>query len=527
MTQFTLEEVFPGATQDGDTVTFQKSSLPTLADLDVNSAEGILAGILLGAKAFYTPARRENNPDIPLEVADPTVTMENQVVEENGQFALKPKRLAWTFGMKFTNPTTTPEFNAAILDGGTAPDPGGGVPAPGNVFGTLDFRWQLLISDAINATGRRYVWIAESVPTLTLPAEEDGDGWVIANHSDTDTAIAGTDVVIPPQTSAYLIFSGDTWQHLLLSPPAPPPPPPPEPERLTFQQITETNGAISPDDSRHIWITEPIPSLTLPPSQPGDGFLVVNDSDTDSEVPGENPGDPAITLPSQTTTLLIRTAQGWSYQVIGGSSGDSSGGSPGGSGGSAPDATIDISGSNFAVSLDPDLLFSFGTNFGAAAWSNPFDGFRCDIQASSLQFSDRPASRLGDRTTNYFASDNIPGSWVAIDFDPVGTGHRVNLDAFAWQHIPDFADLRIQSLLIEAGEGADLASATWTQIGSIADPNFLPNSPGSWSSVRSLTPQPSPYRFVRFTMSGPPAGGTNYMLGSELVLGGDIHLGST
>ena len=64
MTQFTLEQVFPGATQDGDTVTFQKSSLPTLADLDVNSAEGIFAGILLGIKAFYTPARRTDNPDI-------------------------------------------------------------------------------------------------------------------------------------------------------------------------------------------------------------------------------------------------------------------------------------------------------------------------------------------------------------------------------------------------------------------------------------------------------------------------------
>ncbi|MEM1426722.1 MAG: hypothetical protein AAGF75_09240, partial [Cyanobacteria bacterium P01_H01_bin.130] len=253
--------------------------------------------------------------------------------------------------------------------------------------------------------------------------------------------------------------------------------------------------------------------------------FVVNATETASEVPGENQGDPAIALPPQTTTLFIRDAQGWQHQAIGSSPGGSPGGSPPDPGGDVPDIEVDISGSNFAVALDPDILYTFGTNFGAASWSTPLDGFRCDIQASSVQFNDRPVTRLGDRAANYFATDNFPGSWIAIDFDPVGAGHRVNLDAFAWQHIPEFADLRVQSLLIEAGDGANLAGATWTQIGSIADPNFLPNAAGSWSSVRSLTPQPSPYRFVRFTMSGPPAGGTNYMLCSEVVLGGAIHRG--
>ncbi|MEM1425122.1 MAG: discoidin domain-containing protein, partial [Cyanobacteria bacterium P01_H01_bin.130] len=515
-----------------------------------------------------------------------------------GQF----NQLVWNVGLEFYFPFNAPAFDANVFDGGGVtispgdPDPG--------IFGEPELRWQQLISDSIDSTGRRYVWILLPVPVLTLPDESDGDGWTIANGTDTDTAIAGTGITIPAGTSAYLVFTGGAWQHLpltsaperlafqplttansaiatdatrhiwltepvptltltasqpgdgflvvndtdtetaidgtgivipagasaylifdgsvwdsvLLAPPAPPP------ERLNFQLITVANDAIATDATRHIWIDESVPSLTLPASQPGDGFLVVNSTDTDSEVPGENQGDPAIALPPQSTTLFVRTAQGWSSQAIGGSSGGSSGGP---SVSTSPDGSIiyvNILDSDFASSLDPDILFSFGTNFGGASWSNPLDGVRCSVQGSS-SIGSTPPTRLGDRASNYFQTQAAPGSWVAIDFDASAAGHLVNLNAFAWQHVPDFANARLQHLVVEAGVGTSLPGASWTTIATISDPNFLPNAAGSWSSVRALVEQPQPYRFVRIRSTGPDSGGGNNLVGSEVVFGGEIHRG--
>ena len=511
MTSFLLETVFPGATQDENSVTLPKASLATLEQLSVNSAEGIIAAIVQSARNFYTPARRDADPEVAIAAGLATTSL--TFTTENSA-----RKLLWNIPLEFFFPFPTPEFDASVFDGGNVVVGEGGGEAAPDPFGQPDFRWQQLISDALDITGRRHVWIVEPVPVLTLPEESDGDGWVIANSTDTDTAIAATDITIPAGASAYLVFSVDAWEHVLLAPPAPPPPPPPEPERLTFQSLTTASSAIAPDESRHIWITEPVTTLTLPASATGEGFFIVNATEEASEVPGENQGDPAIALPPQTTTLFVRTAQGWNHQAIGG-------------GEAAPPAAsppipVNIFGSDFAVSMDPDILYEFGTNFGTTAWSNPLDGVRCAVSASAYQGTPSTAQTLGDRASSYFATSGDAGDWVGFDFDPSGNGTRVILDAFAWQHVNTIFQYRLQNFVVEAGNGADLGSYFWETLVTIADTNFIRGGVNGWSTVRALTQLTSPYQFVRIRSTGPDSEGSHFILGGEVVFGGEIYRGN-
>ncbi|MEM1425677.1 MAG: hypothetical protein AAGF75_03880 [Cyanobacteria bacterium P01_H01_bin.130] len=181
----------------------------------------------------------------------------------------------------------------------------------------------------------------------------------------------------------------------------------------------------------------------------------------------------------------------------------------------------DISASDPQSGLPQDVLYLFGTDFGAAAWSNPLDGVRCAVSASSHP-SSTPPERLGDRTANYFQTNNAPGSWIVIDFDPGAAGVRVNLDAFAWQHVPDFSNSRLQFLVVESGTGPSVGGATWSTVATISDTNFLPNTTGGWSDVLALTERPDPYRFVRVRSTGLDSSGFNNFVGSEVILGGEV-----
>ena len=149
----------------------------------------------------------------------------------------------------------------------------------------------------------------------------------------------------------------------------------------------------------------------------------------------------------------------------------------------------------------------------------------CEASASSIQIADRFPSRLGDQVANYFATDSVPNSWVAIDFDKGGVGHRVNLDAFAWQHVDSTGDFKVRFLLVEAGNGADLASVTWQTIGTISDNGFIRGGASGWSTVRALVKLAEPYQFVRFTQTSTNTRGDHFFLGSEVVFGGSIFPG--
>ena len=191
----------------------------------------------------------------------------------------------------------------------------------------------------------------------------------------------------------------------------------------------------------------------------------------------------------------------------------------------AREIKIDISQSDFAIVRDPDVLEAFGTDFGTSAWSNPLDGGRCEVSVSSQQIANRPPTRLADQTANYFATNNLSGSWVAIDFDASGAGHRVNLDAFAWQHVDSTSTYRLRSFLVEAGNGANLAAVSWQTIGTISEDGFIRGGASGWSTVRELVKLAEPYRFVRFTQTGTNSNGSNFLLGSEVVFGGSIFPG--
>ena len=188
--------------------------------------------------------------------------------------------------------------------------------------------------------------------------------------------------------------------------------------------------------------------------------------------------------------------------------------------GGSTEIIADISASDPASALPQDVLYLFGTDFGASSWSNPFDGVRCAASASSAPFE--PPSILGDRAVNRFETNAAAGSWVAFDFDPGATGVRVNLNAFAWQHIPAFAGIRLQYFVVESGTGPSVAGATWSTIATISDPNFLPNAAEAWSDVLTLTEQAQPYRFVRIRSTGLDSSGGNNFVGSEVIFGGQI-----
>ncbi|MEM1426169.1 MAG: hypothetical protein AAGF75_06415 [Cyanobacteria bacterium P01_H01_bin.130] len=185
--------------------------------------------------------------------------------------------------------------------------------------------------------------------------------------------------------------------------------------------------------------------------------------------------------------------------------------------------TVDIS----AATLPPipeDILYLIGTDLGASPWSNPLDGVRCAVSASSIQ--GQPPSNLGNRTTDYFATNNVPGDWVAFDFDPEEKGTRVNLDAFAWQHVNTLSSFRLRYFVVEAGEGSSVATATWTTVATISDTSFVTGT-SDWSTVRPLTELENPYRFIRIRLTGTDSNGTHFLLGSEVVFGGQMFPRST
>lgn len=64
MAEPTLVQVFgAGAVQTATAITIQKADLPTLTPSATNTAESLLAGILLKAQPTLTVAARTSNPD--------------------------------------------------------------------------------------------------------------------------------------------------------------------------------------------------------------------------------------------------------------------------------------------------------------------------------------------------------------------------------------------------------------------------------------------------------------------------------
>ncbi|MFA9202241.1 MAG: hypothetical protein ACEQSC_01685 [Candidatus Nanopelagicaceae bacterium] len=61
MTQPTLNQLFPAATQTATDLAIPKTDLVGLTGLADNNADQIMAGIVAAALAFYTPARREGD----------------------------------------------------------------------------------------------------------------------------------------------------------------------------------------------------------------------------------------------------------------------------------------------------------------------------------------------------------------------------------------------------------------------------------------------------------------------------------
>jgi len=64
MPQPTLAGIFPGATQNGTTVTIPKAALTGLTALADNNGDQIMAGFAAAALAYYTEIRRAGNPSV-------------------------------------------------------------------------------------------------------------------------------------------------------------------------------------------------------------------------------------------------------------------------------------------------------------------------------------------------------------------------------------------------------------------------------------------------------------------------------
>ena len=93
--------------------------------------------------------------------------------------------------------------------------------------------------------------------------ESEGAGYLVVNQTDTDTAIATTDITIPTNTSAHLLYSAGAWEHLLISPSEP------EPEgQFTIDLSTHDFAAAYGDGLFHYIATQ---GRTAPYTNPVDG----------------------------------------------------------------------------------------------------------------------------------------------------------------------------------------------------------------------------------------------------------------
>ena len=85
MPQPSLSDVFPGATQDATGITIPWSAMPGLTASATNPADRTIAGLVSGLITYYTPARRDGDPN-----ASPPVTgdLDVSIIAEMGRVAI-------------------------------------------------------------------------------------------------------------------------------------------------------------------------------------------------------------------------------------------------------------------------------------------------------------------------------------------------------------------------------------------------------------------------------------------------------
>jgi len=114
VTEPTLGNVFPGATQTVTAVTIPKTALPTLTARSVNSGDQIAAGLLLALLRFYTPSRRVADSDVSLVV--------QELVPAIDTFTTPPQ-LVESLTVLLFRPATIPQLTADAMAGAIAPPP--------------------------------------------------------------------------------------------------------------------------------------------------------------------------------------------------------------------------------------------------------------------------------------------------------------------------------------------------------------------------------------------------------------------
>ena len=457
-----LADVFPGATQDENTVTFLKSSLTTLDDPTADDkAERILAGIIARVQEFYTPELAIDEPDIVIVGDDsPRSALERDLVRG-------VSRLVRDFSIQFREPFETPAFDADRFGEGGANQVRdvGDAPIPGELFGDFGLSWQRLADNSISRGGSSYLWLRAEVAQLDLPTPNTGEGWVLVNKSGAETRLAnatadGEDIVVPNGAIVLLSASPSGWDHLILgfggiSTPAPTPDPAPDPT--------------------------PTPAPTPAPTP------------TPDPAPAPTPTpDPTPTPEPEPTPSAVN---------------------------------IDISTFDPAVSLGRDIFAAIGDGNGQFEWINPVYAGYCQITDSVGGTAD-PGRLVDGESNNYSVPLGINGYIdIDLDADESGRRvnlSQLRMQTFGTGSGTSPQSLEISAGTGAERESATWTTiATINNPNLFNSGTYHP-----WTPALPLTKQETPYRFLRIKMTGLNNGNSPWFSLSEILLGGDYIPGN-
>lgn len=173
------------------------------------------------------------------------------------------------------------------------------------------------------------------------------------------------------------------------------------------------------------------------------------------------------------------------------------------------------------------LVYAIGTQFGAAAFSNPAQtSFASGTKIGTLRSSSSAGSALD--ATNRLAEDTHAygaGSWWAWDF---GAANAIKPSVYTirnrngdWYYLNIPRNWKLQGTnSVTEWTTSGIGSATWVDLDVRTGDTGIPATSGGWGTF-TLTPPTTAYRFLRLLSTGLDSSGQDYFIFSEIEFYGE------